>query len=788
MQENKENKIKIELQEEQLFEAQKRREQEQAAASDFVNSLGMRMLSVGADTFKMGGGDIDINPLALPRHEVVLTKDYYIAQEPVTTEQFARYEKEVFGAAGNHQTYRGYLLGIRYDEAAAFAAWLTDQEGRTYHLPTEAEWEYAARQADKVDTDRMCDRRIREWCYDYYAPYTDLSVTDPAGPLDGRYRCVRGGYMDNPKRLNEYPLDVYFRAALPPDYAHDADDTNNDFGIHPVGFRLVCGEMPHPSGYQAKPGYNFGVRQKTESYVGRQAIPDRPYFRKRYLFPVPPDNCTQEEIRAAGFSAYFRHHHHSPGFAVTANGDLVYDAYSTYHEYDAESGLVGARFRMGEDQWEMPDVFEVPIGINDHGPMLDTAPDGTVRHFWGWPQLDHAYPFQYTESADNAEHFGPVRFPKFTNKAEYVVPQPVNTCVHGGDGTFYMVSDSTYGSSSVLWRSKDNCQTWENPKGRTAGRHTTAVELRDGSIAAYGGKNSEIDGYMPVAVTRDGGDSYTVSKTGFPALSSGQRPCITRLLSGRLVFCADYQNKKGQKPEAFKDVSGSYVAFSDDDGATWKMKTLWGTQQRKKSPENYGGATTLGYSTLRQGRDGLIHLVCTNVHPLLHLTFNEAWLDDTQMEEPSEQELMRSTATKLTGEQKEYREYYEDGSLRCIYHGGIADDGRFLLDGGEKFWYPDGGPMREGNYHLGKRCGTMVYFDRDGNPVRRFTYPDHPGEDMEEWFETFWPESDQVRTRTFYRNRKAVGEAVCFDRNGKETNRVAFMGEKTPEDLQKLRK
>ena len=63
-------------------------------------------------------------------------------------------------------------------------------------------------------------------------------------------------------------------------------------------------------------------------------------------------------------------------------------------------------------------------------------------------------------------------------------------------------------------------QSWENPKGRTAGRHTTAVELKDGSILALGGKNSDIDGYMPQAITRDGGDTYTVSKTPFPALNS----------------------------------------------------------------------------------------------------------------------------------------------------------------------------------------------------------------------------------------------------------------------------
>ncbi len=344
---------------------------------------------------------------------------------------------------------------------------------------------------------------------------------------------------------------------------------------------------------------------------------------------------------------------------------------------------------------------------------------------------------------------------------------------------FYMVSDSNarkmtddtgvqyVGAASVLWRSRDGLKTWENPKSRTAGRHTTAVELNNGEILALGGKNTDLDGYMPGAITKNGGDSYRVKKMPFPALNSGQRPSILRLQSGKLLVCGDYQTKKNWKPEAMKDKKGSYVAWSEDDGETWTFKDLWGAQRRKIQPELFGGASTLGYSVMRQGPDGLIHIICSDVHPLLHLCFNEAWLLCEDMEEPEETVLMRSQATRLTEPRKNYEEYYPDGSLKCRYSGGIADDGRFLLDGRETFWYENGQMMMDGTYHLGKRTGICSFYDREGCLLRRFTCREQDGE-QEELLETFWRNGDgeHLRTRTCYIDRKAEGEACYYSKTG----------------------
>ena len=233
------------------------------------------------------------------------------------------------------------------------------------------------------------------------------------------------------------------------------------------------------------------------------------------------------------------------------------------------------RRRAGAEDWDMPEPWPdfadaacaAPVFWNDHGHLW---------LFFGFPRLIGAPPFAFTTSDDNGATWAPIQFPHFTAPIGRYVSQPINSIVRAKNGTIYIPTDSTgrdadgNGSISAVWATHDNGKTWYDTGGRTAGRHTTIVIARNGDILGFGGKNSAIDGRMPLATSSDGGKTWVKSKTPFDPLDSGERPSVIRLASGRLFFVADF-NPNNEK-HLHKD--GAYVALSDDDGKTWKQKRL----------------------------------------------------------------------------------------------------------------------------------------------------------------------------------------------------------------------
>lgn len=726
----------------------------------------LKMVKVTAGEYKRGGGDLKDRPDALPRHKVTLTSDFAISQEPIKYDLFAHFYSERYGEKPDVENYMGYVIGVSWYEADEFCRWLTEKTGEFYRLPTEAEWEYCARNSRKLGLDRMCDLHLREWCFDWYDVYSEEDQIDPAGPDGGMFKVVRGGFLDNPERFNTYHTEVWMRASMAPNYRHYPDDIHNDFGRHNIGFRVIKGQPAVTNGRQVTTPLSLHVKENPPMGKIRG---DVPYFRKRFLFPIPPDTASSEAIRAFGLNPLLRHHNHSPGFDVAPNGDLIVSFYSSYWEYDAEVGLIAARLRYGADEWELPDIFVNPVAVNDHAPLLFTDSDGTIYHFWGWPELENAFPFQFIYSKDSGATWSEVQFPKFKEKAEQVMRQPINTVVHAQDGFYYLACDVRGESASVLYRSKD-LLNWEVPQGKTPGRHSTVVELQDGRLLAVGGKNTAIDGYMPQGISGDRGDTWEVSKTPFPAMSSGQRPCIIRLQSGRLFMCGDFQNKQGQRPrEAGPDEWGSYAAYSEDEGKTWKFKKLWGTQHKKQDANQLGGSHTIGYAVCRQSPDGLIHIITSNNRPSLHLCFNEAWLlDDAEPTIPDDQELMYERAAKLR-DVETYTEKYENGQVKCVYSGGFAEDGRFLLHGEERWYYPSGQLMTECTYEYGVRKNRYVHYSELGDKIWEWEYL----KDNTAVYKTYYS-NNQLKTVGRYRSRIAEGWSETYSPEGKVTARFLF--------------
>ena len=112
-----------------------------------VNSIGMRLVRIEPGQFTMGspsGGDFDERPV----HPVRITRPFFMGATEVTNAQYEQFDPE-------HRKLRGRLgfstkddeavIFVSWHDAERFCHWLADKEGKPYRLPTEAEWEYAAR-------------------------------------------------------------------------------------------------------------------------------------------------------------------------------------------------------------------------------------------------------------------------------------------------------------------------------------------------------------------------------------------------------------------------------------------------------------------------------------------------------------------------------------------------------------------------------------------------------------------------------------------------------------------
>ena len=188
-----------------------------------VNSLGMRMVLVPAGSFLMG------SPPGAPLrqeeevpHRVTLTRAFRISATEVTRRQWLALMPTSPGSPRDDDIP---VASVSWREAQEFCVRLSQKEGATYRLPTEAEWEYACRAggdvppagapdlptvawyADnaegtahpvgrkKANAWRLHDLlgNVAEWTLDAYGPYPRAEATDPTGPAPGVTRVVRGG-------------------------------------------------------------------------------------------------------------------------------------------------------------------------------------------------------------------------------------------------------------------------------------------------------------------------------------------------------------------------------------------------------------------------------------------------------------------------------------------------------------------------------------------------------------------------------------------------------------------
>jgi len=224
---------------------------------------GSFIMGINADSLKRRDNQSD----EIPAHEVVLS-DYYIGTYEVTVAQFKKfidetgYKTDADKNGGSYVWGRGFweikkgtnwrcgvkgevldesefenpVIHVSWNDAVAFCKWLKHKTGEDFRLPTEAEWEYAAKGGDESrgyefsggddvydvgwywynsydvgeeDPDfgihpvgRKQSNEIglydmsgnaAEWCHDIYGSYVAGSQINPTGEDDGDYHILRGG-------------------------------------------------------------------------------------------------------------------------------------------------------------------------------------------------------------------------------------------------------------------------------------------------------------------------------------------------------------------------------------------------------------------------------------------------------------------------------------------------------------------------------------------------------------------------------------------------------------------
>jgi len=204
-----------------------------AAPNNLTNSVGMTFVLIPAGEFTMGAPKSEPNADddEQPQHRVTISQPFYLSQYEVTQAQW----QAVMGVAHQSSRFQGEnrpVEQVSWDEAHAFIKALNKRETKTSgllcRLPTEAQWEYAARagtstphsfgdNAAKLGDYAWYDKNaegethpvgqknpnawglydmygnVWEWMQDWYGPYPANAVQDPSGPAAGAGRVIRGG-------------------------------------------------------------------------------------------------------------------------------------------------------------------------------------------------------------------------------------------------------------------------------------------------------------------------------------------------------------------------------------------------------------------------------------------------------------------------------------------------------------------------------------------------------------------------------------------------------------------
>ncbi|ADY51663.1 protein of unknown function DUF323 [Pseudopedobacter saltans DSM 12145] len=640
-----------------------------------LNSIGLEMVDIKPGRFLMGDYAYGENKDESPTHIVNISRPFKISSTEISNAQYEQFDpahRQLRRKNGFSTEDDEAVIYVNYQDAVNFCEWLSEKEGKQYRLPTEAEWEYVCKAGTLTPYaigDRVLPKEylknqdiiwepkpvslkvkqtkpnawgiydmhgnVEEWCLDWYGKYTVSEKTDPAGYEKGLYRITRGGSHGTPVRY----LRSSNRSALIPE----------DKTLY-TGFRIVeVTEKLKPASFISEPIPKNGIPKAS---IFKWNVTDKPVF----MEPL-----TYLHTNNAGKNDFMYHHNHCPAATWLPNGDLLAIWFSTEDEKGREMTILSSRLKVGEQKWTDPELFfKVPDRNMTGSSLFYDQQRNVVYHMNGveatgtWQNLAMVK----RESKDNGYTWSK---PEFANPEHELGNQVIAGMFKTKEGWLVQPCDATpkVRGGSVIHISKDNGKTWSSPSVISnqipvfkqggegtiiAGIHAGVVQLQNGDLMAFGRDDNIKAGnnyYMPMSLSKNGGQTWTYHATEFPPISSGQRLILRRLNEGALLLVsftdASVTDRKGmqftRKDGTTYTGYGMYAAVSFDDGKTWPVKKL--ITDGKEGFLNGGGFTGYfkinaqyaepkGYLAATQSPDNMIHLFSS----ALHYRFNMKWLMD----------------------------------------------------------------------------------------------------------------------------------------------------------------
>jgi formylglycine-generating enzyme required for sulfatase activity len=674
-----------------------------SAEEPITNSIGMRLMPIQAGAFTMGQDgprledylrqkrfgemykDIDrIDFDENPAHKVTITQPFHMGVTEVTVGQYREFEH---GFKKNDPKSKpaddDAASGVTWEKAVAFCEWLTKKEGRTYRLPTEAEWEYACRAGTTTvfHTGNTLPDGHQKW----FGEENFRGVYFPTGPMPPEYEwraagktaaALKQGHVigqgageaesraggtgslrvaqktpnawglhDMHGNVGEWCSDWYgpYEAHSQIDPCGRADGDCRVFrgGFHSsmirflrsanrgswvsnsasprIGFRVVLGEFPKGELMPAAP---LPLHAQNVSQTAPEIMPlpaTVPFFEGPRPFV---------RIQAGAVGPVFVSQNHSPSITECPNGDLLAVWFSTIGETDLTTSNAGARLRFGTSEWEPASPFWDAQDVNDHAPKVWWDGERTLYHFVEARQHGDNI---FRRSTDNGVTWSKAEVLRSHGES---ASNPIRT----REGVIAIPYDN-----SSLAISRDNGRSWQS-RGRDvrggenvrpgnsgpfiAGIHAPIVELAGGRLMAFGRLSLEqpeqklFDLKMPVSYSGDLGETWHWEASEFPVVSSVQRPAMLRLKEGPIVLFSFTD----QWRTPFKERLG--MTFQSKTGAYtgYGLFAAVSHDEGKTWPERRLlaadgkiNADGYGYLAATQTRDGRVHLITSENHYALNL-------------------------------------------------------------------------------------------------------------------------------------------------------------------------